>query len=269
MLQLHMGNLYRILRDFHTLTKIRIVIFDAQFQELLAYPSDREAFCTQLRQTPKGEAACQCSDMHGCRLCAETKEVAIYTCHAGLTEAVVPIFDKNSVLAYVMFGQILTKETSKATTQNLKQTFPELKHTVDQLIIKSEEELNAAATILQAITSMMMTNRWVTPARSDFIRQLDQYIEEHLSTMICVEDLCAAFHMGRTRLYDLSTRYLGCGLASYIRRQRIVHAQRLLKESSLSITEIAYAVGFSDYNHFSKIFRQITGVPARQYRQNE
>ena len=70
MLELNTGSLYSVLRDFHTLTKIRIVIFDAEFRELLAYPSDREVFCTMLRQTPEGEAACRSSDMKGCRTCA-------------------------------------------------------------------------------------------------------------------------------------------------------------------------------------------------------
>jgi len=55
-------------------------------------------------------------------------------------------------------------------------------------------------------------------------------------------------------------------VAEYIRNQRIQHAQRLLKETDTPITDIAYAVGFSDYNHFSRIFKQITGVSARLYR---
>ena len=60
--------------------------------------------------------------------------------------------------------------------------------------------------------------------------------------------------------------YLGCGLAEYIRGQRIHHAQRFLKETALPVTEIAYAVGFSDYSHFSRIFKQYTGLSARTYR---
>ena len=76
----------------------------------------------------------------------------------------------------------------------------------------------------------------------------------------------AAFQIGRTKLYEISTEYLGCGLAEYIRRQRIRHAQRLLTQTNLSVTEIASAVGLSDYNHFSKIFKQVTGISAREYR---
>ena len=85
-----------------------------------------------------------------------------------------------------------------------------------------------------------------------------------------MEDICAALRIGRTKLYELSMDYLGCGLASYIRKQRIHHAQQLLSQTTKPITDIAFAVGFTDYNHFSRIFKQITGVSARLYRkQNE
>lgn len=118
------------------------------------------------------------------------------------------------------------------------------------------------------ITSYVMSNRWVIPEKSEFIRQLDRYIEDRLSQSITVEEICTAFRIGRTRLYEISMEYLGCGLAEYIRNQRIGHARRLLKETDTPITDIAYAVGFSDYNHFSRIFKQITGTSARIYRKN-
>lgn len=266
MLHLNTESLYSILRDFHTLTKIRIVIFDAAFRELLAYPTDREQFCTLLRRTPEGNLACQQSDMQGCLRCAKTGKPVIYRCHAGLTETVVPISDKHGVLAYVMFGQILTRETCETAKAALQQRFPELADAAQRLPVKSSEELGAAATVLQAITGFMMTNRWVTPKGSDFIRQLDRYIDDHMAQSIRAADICAAFRMGRTRLYELCADYLGCGLAEYIRSRRIAYAQTLLRETALPITEIAYQTGFSDYNHFSGVFRTVTGRSARQYR---
>lgn len=266
MLQLNISNLHSVMRDFYTLTKIRIVIFDAEFREVLAYPAEKEGFCAMLRRSPEGEAACQISDKSGCLKCAKARDLVLYKCHAGLTEAVVPIFDKNGVLAYVMFGQIVPQESDSATIAKIKKCYPAFVAGIDQIPIKSVEELNAAATILQAITSYVMTNRWVTPEKSEFIRQIDRYIEDHLSQSITMEEICAAFRIGRTRLYELSLDYLGCGLSEYIRKQRIQHAQHMLKNTTLPITDIAYAVGFSDYNHFSRIFKKITGVSARTYR---
>lgn len=266
MLQLNTAGLHKVMQDFYTLTKIRIVIFDADFQELLAYPKDRENFCHLLRQSPQGEAGCFVSDKGGCLKCAKSKELVIYRCHAGLTEAVVPIIDKSGVLAYVMFGQIIPKETSEETRREIKRRYPSLAHEVDSILIKSQRELNAAATILQTITAYVMTNRWVVPSKSEFIREIDRYIEDHLSESITVDDICVAFRIGRTKLYEISMDYLGCGLAEYIRKQRIIHAQKMLAQTDIPITDIAFATGFSDYNHFSRTFKQFLGISARNYR---
>ncbi len=268
MLQLNTVGLRRVMQDFYTLTKIRIVIFDADFNELLSYPENRESFCHLLRQTPKGEEGCFSSDKEGCLKCAKSKGLVIYKCHAGLTEAVVPIMDKCGVLAYVMFGQVIPKETCDKTRNNIKKLNPELAHEVDGIPVKSERELNAAATVLQALTAYMMTNRWVVPNKSDFIREIDRYIEEHLSENITVKDVCESLRIGRTKLYELSMDYLNCGLAEYIRNQRIVHAKKMLTETDMPITDIAFATGFADYNHFSRIFKQTTGVSAREYRKS-
>ncbi len=267
MLQLNNAGLQKVMQDFYTLTNIRIVIFDADFKELLAYPHHRENFCHMLRQTREGEAECFASDKAGCLKCAKSKELAIYKCHAGLTEVVVPIMDKGYVLAYVMFGQIIPLESKEETRRSIKKRHPGLAGEVDSIPVKSQRELNAAATVLQAITAYVMTNRWVVPSKSEFIREIDRYIEEHLAQNITVDNICAAFRIGRTKIYELSTDYLGCGLAEYIRKQRISHAQRLLRQTDMSVTDIAFATGFADYNHFSRIFKQSTGLSARSYRQ--
>lgn len=266
MLQLNTVGLYKVMQDFYTLTKIRIVIFDADFKELLAYPNEPLKFCHLFRQTKQGKEECFRSDKEGCLKCAKSRDLVIYKCHAGLTEAVVPIMDKDGVLAYVMFGQTIPKETCEETKASIKRNNPALAHEVDAIPVKSQKELNAAATVLQAITAYVMTNRWVVPNKSEFIREIDRYIDAHLQEDIVVNDICEALRVGRTKLYELSSDYLNCGLAEYIRNQRVAHAKRMLTETDKPITDIAFATGFNDYNHFSRVFKQITGVSAREYR---
>ena len=65
MLQINTDNLYRVLKDFYILTGIRIVVFDGEFQEILAYPPQLEGFCGVLRQDPLADAKCRASDRSG------------------------------------------------------------------------------------------------------------------------------------------------------------------------------------------------------------
>ena len=62
--------------------------------------------------------------------------------------------------------------------------------------------------------------------------------------------------------------YLGCGLAAYIRQQKLRYANQLLIETNMSVSAIAEATGFADYNHFSKTYKREFGITARQYCNN-
>lgn len=86
-LQFNLVNLHRVMKDFYTLTKIRIVLIDAEYNEKLSYPKYRFDFCSRIRKNVDVEKKCNISDMQGCRKSAETKEAYIYCCHAGLVEA--------------------------------------------------------------------------------------------------------------------------------------------------------------------------------------
>lgn len=269
MLRFSSENLYRVMRDFYTLTKIRIVLFDSDFRELLSYPAERRGFCASLRVDPAEDTKCRVSDRKGCEECARSHELTIYRCHAGLTEAVVPIVDQSGVIGYIMFGQIIPEDGEKKTRHQLMRCYPELSHDISQIAVKPEIELTAAATILQALTAYVMNNGWVVPGKSEFIRQLDQYIKDNLNRSITCEDLCREFHLTRSRMYALSTTYLGCGLAEYVRMRRILYAQQMLEETDIPIGDIAATLGFSDYNHFSRVFKQICGISARAYRKQK
>lgn len=266
MLQINTANLYRVLKDFYVLTKIRIVLFDSEFQELMSYPPEQQGFCGALRATQEGNAKCSASDQSGCVRCAKTQGVTTYKCHIGLTEVVVPIQDKNGIFGYVMFGQIIPQENYENTKLRIKQQYPIYTEHIEKIQAKSQEEIDAAVTILQALTAYVLTNHWVTPGKSEFIRQLDSYIAQNIQHTITAEDICAQFHMGRTRLYDVSKSYLGCGLAEHIKNQRVKAAQQMLLQTDMSVADIAFAVGFSDYNHFSRVFKNVCGMSAREYR---
>ena len=266
MLQLNKENLIRVLKDFYTLTQLRIVLFDNEFQELLSYPPQRQGFCAAVRKDAAEDSKCRASDRQGCMECAKMNAPVIYRCHAGLTEAVVLIRDKHGAIGYIMFGQVIPEDCRGCTIQQLERRYPALTAEIGHIAVKPEGELSAAATVLQALTTYVLNSGWVVPGKSEFIRHLDHYIENHLAQTITVDSLCKEFRLNRSRMYALAEEYLGCGLAEYVRGKRVMYAQQLLAQTNLPVSEVSGRVGFSDYNHFSRIFKQTCGVSAREYR---
>ena len=62
------------------------------------------------------------------------------------------------------------------------------------------------------------------------------------------------------------SKIMGMHLKTYINIQQMEAAKELLSGSPLSITEIAYQLGFSDNHNFSRTFKRITGQTPGDYR---
>ena len=67
------------------------------------------------------------------------------------------------------------------------------------------------------------------------------------------------------QLERLFGRHLNCSPKKYFMDMRLQKAQRLLVQTELAVTEIAYATGFNSPNHFAKVYRVHFGVsPSNQ-----
>ncbi|MCR4602522.1 MAG: helix-turn-helix domain-containing protein [Prevotella sp.] len=80
-----------------------------------------------------------------------------------------------------------------------------------------------------------------------------------------VEMLCSEVGISRTQLHRKMKEMTGLSASEFIRNIRLEQAARLLKEQKVNVTQVAYAVGFSNLAHFSTIFRKQFGVTPSEY----
>lgn len=98
------------------------------------------------------------------------------------------------------------------------------------------------------------------------IAEAVRYCEEHFLEPITVPQLAARFFLSSGHFTELFSRQVGMPPAAYLRSLRLEKARALLKESSLSATQIALTTGFGDAAHFSRAFRAAYGISPSQYR---
>ncbi len=265
--------LLELMKDFYLLTGIRIVIFDNEYHEILSYPENHCNFCAMMHNNPDTECYCNASNKQSFLKCQKTEQLEIYHCHAGLVEATAPLIDNGMIIGYIMFGQI----TDDADKESLKQklgtimssynmTVPDETSDLYSITYKTQEQILAAAKILEACTFYVLLKDMITLRRQNFINNLNTFLTEHLSEDLSIERLMDEFHISRNKLYESTTNYLGTGIADHIRNLRINEAKRLLIDTDLPIHVISDRVGFNDYNYFCRIFKKIVGTPAKQYR---
>ena len=73
--------------------------------------------------------------------------------------------------------------------------------------------------------------------------------------------------ISRSHLFRSFQTYMNCSPKEYLTEYRIQQACRLLKETGLSVSAIAYSVGFENNLYFSKAFRKVKKTSPTEYRE--
>ena len=267
MLEVNQNRMRALMRDFHTLTGIRMVLFDGAMREIMGYPDAPCAFCQEMRADEKFLKRCLACDRAAFSAARTSDAPVIYACHAGLTEAVMRIREGGAAAGYIMFGQVIPKESADATRARLTSACSgRLSDAIPKMPEKGRGEIEAAATILDALSMYMWSNRLVGTSGGDFVLMLHEFIDARLSGKIRAEDVCRYFGVGRTKLYRMAQERLGHGIAEHVLSRRIAYAKELLCGTELPVSEVAARAGFGEYNYFSRVFRDEMGLTPRECR---
>ena len=95
-----------------------------------------------------------------------------------------------------------------------------------------------------------------------------QYIERNYSGPIGNRELADLIHVSEGRFSHLFKESAGMAPLQYINKVRLEKAANLLKRGDYTVAEVANAVGFSDYNHFGRLFRRAFGCTPIEARKN-
>lgn len=101
---------------------------------------------------------------------------------------------------------------------------------------------------------------------NDAINQVTGYINERFQESLTLEELAALVHFSPSYLSKLFHQVTGLTIKNYLTLRRMEHARYLLKNSQLSIQEIAVNSGFPNVSHFNRVFRQQTGMSPLEFR---
>ena len=92
------------------------------------------------------------------------------------------------------------------------------------------------------------------------------FIEEHYTDKITLEDLATHFKYNRTYISTLFKKSMGVNFYNYLTRLRFQHALLDMTSSDRSLTDIAIANGFSDIKGFRKQFQDAFGLSPSEFR---
>lgn len=98
------------------------------------------------------------------------------------------------------------------------------------------------------------------------IYKISEYISNNFPEDIGLKRLAVEFAISEAQLSRRFKTVVGMGINEYIRYVRVLNAEALLKNTTLSITEVAQQCGFNDSNYFSTVFKLAMGTTPVKYR---
>lgn len=264
------NRLYELAKTFYTLTGIKTVIFDTDFNPIVSIPKNECAFCETLRQNPMFLKECKtCTKVQG-KYCENINSLNIYKCHSGLFEATFPIKINGIIFGYFTIGQII-EENDKTEKKDYildyasRFTDTDISPLFDKLNTKSYAQIEAAGKIMETCIAYLIMENIVRQNEGETVFRLNKYIEKNISDELSVEFLCEKFDLSRNGLYKLSRDFFGMPIAKFIRKKKMDTAAYLL-EKGYSVSSAAESVGFYDYNYFSKVFKSVKGTAPRNFK---
>jgi len=103
---------------------------------------------------------------------------------------------------------------------------------------------------------------------ADLVPSIMHYVHAHLRepATLTAEGLAAHFSLSPRYIGQYFRRQTGQGLKEFVQKSRIRAIQLHLEFSDQTVSELAYAYGYSDESHLTKAFRTVTHHTPTQYR---
>lgn len=98
------------------------------------------------------------------------------------------------------------------------------------------------------------------------LQEIVALMEANLEEPIDLDELALYVSMSRRQLERLFQKYLHCTPSRYYLKLRLIRSRQLLKQTPMSIIEVASVCGFVSTAHFSKCYRECFGLPPREER---
>jgi AraC family transcriptional regulator len=98
------------------------------------------------------------------------------------------------------------------------------------------------------------------------LRKVEDYARAHLAESISVEMLAESAELSPFHFSRVFKQATGMTPLQFVTRRRMLQAQRLIRETSRSLVEIALEVGYTSPSHFAQVFRRTVGMAPTEFR---
>ena len=136
------------------------------------------------------------------------------------------------------------------------------------LITESPVELLAMKSLLYAVCASFLGQVELVSSRGeqDFVGKVTEYVDAHFAEDLTFAQLAEALGYEYHYLSRRFRQCFGMHFRKFLNMYRIEHAGQQLLYSAMTVTDIAYGVGFQNLRTFNRVFAQHTGMTPTEFR---
>ena len=112
-----------------------------------------------------------------------------------------------------------------------------------------------------------LVNKYSVKDYSPTVQKVIVMIESNLASDLTLSELATTLNINASYLSTVFKKETGKTVTGYVNEKRIELAQELLKTTNLQIQTIAQYCGIVDVHYFTRLFKKITGVSPKQFRE--
>ena len=98
------------------------------------------------------------------------------------------------------------------------------------------------------------------------LQEMIVYVQKNYQQKLTLEDISQTGSVSKTTCHNIFPKYVNQSPNAYLTEYRLRNGMELLRTTDMTVTEIAFEVGFSGPSYFSESFRTIFGMSPLEYR---
>lgn len=262
--------LEKAIHDFYNATGIKLAILDTDFSSIASLNVDTN-FCELIHDCDKSNR-CYHSDRTILGMCSKSRQPEKHICHAGLVDMALPIMHQDTIMGYIIMGQMrrdIPFEQIENELEWLGNKKTELKKAYTDMVIYDDMRVKSLASLATMLASYIMTEDMINAEYSSFAEKFTAYIRENINDNLSVEGICENLGISKASLYRHLHTHFGMTVNEYILKERISLAKQLLRDTDESIGDICEKTGISNSSYFCKLFKTSVGLSPIKYRQKQ
>lgn len=122
-------------------------------------------------------------------------------------------------------------------------------------------------TLITCLLTLASRYRELASGGHGAVRRACEYIREHLSSSLSLQQVARHVHMNPTYFSELFKREAGLTYLEFVTAARMERARDLLLHTPAKVARIAAEVGYEDAKHFNKLFKTHSGCTPTEFRQ--